>query len=109
MRLRNSRIGGRAVSVGTTVARIAIASFGRLSVPMTTASARASHRWVARHAKTRVRPEQPDHTAAEQVQDHEPEEQFERQQHQRPEEEEEEGGDQEREGEQDNRNQPDEE
>jgi hypothetical protein len=55
IRVRNSRIGGGVVSVGTTVARIAIASFGRLSAPMTTASGRASRRWVARHAKTRLR------------------------------------------------------
>jgi hypothetical protein len=42
MRVRNTVIGGGVVSVGTTAARIAIASVGRLSVPMTTASGRAS-------------------------------------------------------------------
>jgi hypothetical protein len=37
-RFRNTAIGGGVVSVSTTVARIVIARFGRLSVPMTTAS-----------------------------------------------------------------------
>jgi hypothetical protein len=50
IRSRNTGMGGGVISAQTTVARMAIASFGFLSVPMTTVSGQAIRRWVLRHA-----------------------------------------------------------